>query len=76
LCWLSRRDRKERETEVIYESYCGINVHTKMLMACLTKQGRKEMRTYSSMTDDLLKLLDWRAAEGCTHVAIESTGIY
>jgi hypothetical protein len=28
------------------------------------------------MTDDLLRLSDWLTAEGCTHVAIESTGIY
>jgi transposase len=28
------------------------------------------------MTDDLLRLLDWLSQEGCTHVAIESTGVY
>ncbi len=28
------------------------------------------------MTDDLLGLLDWLTAEDCTHVAIESTGVY
>ena len=28
------------------------------------------------MTDDLLRLSDWLTAEGCTHVAIESTGVY
>jgi transposase len=34
------------------------------------------MRTFSTMTDDLLRLCDWLTAEGCTHVAIESTGVY
>jgi transposase len=28
------------------------------------------------MTDDLLRLLDWLMAQGCTQVAIESTGVY
>lgn len=28
------------------------------------------------MTDDLLRLSDWLTSEGCTHVAIESTGVY
>src|SRR5947207_6690732 len=28
------------------------------------------------MTDDLLDLSDWLAAAGCTHVALESTGVY
>src|SRR5438105_6638990 len=28
------------------------------------------------MTEDLLDLSDWLAAAGCTHVAMESTGVY
>jgi transposase len=28
------------------------------------------------MTDDLLCLLDWLTGQGCSHVAIESTGVY
>lgn len=62
--------------EVLYACCCGIDVHVKMLVACLIKNGQKETRTYSTMTDDLLRLLDWLTSAGCTHVAIESTGIY
>lgn len=62
--------------EVLYARCCGIDVHAKMLVACLIREGRKETRTFSTMTDDLLRLLDWLTAEGCTHVAIESTGVY
>src|SRR5205823_12670235 len=36
----------------------------------------KEIRTFGTMTDELLQLGDWLAAAGCTHVAMESTGIY
>jgi transposase len=47
-----------------------------MLVACLLKAGRKEVRTFSTMTEDLLHLLDWLTQAGCTHVAMESTGVY
>ena len=62
--------------EVLYTCCCGIDVHAKMLVACLIKDQKKETRTFSTMTDDLLRLLDWLVVEGCTHVAIESTGVY
>jgi transposase len=62
--------------EVLYACCCGIDVHAKMLVACLLKAGKKEVRTFSTMTEDLLRLLDWLSQEGCTHVAIESTGVY
>lgn len=62
--------------EVLYACCCGIDVHAKMLVACVLKHGRKEVRTFSTMTEDLLHLLDWLSQERCTHVAIESTGVY
>ena len=62
--------------EVLYACCCGIDVHAKMLVACVVKQGKKAVRTFSTMTEDLLRLLDWLSQEGCTHVAIESTGVY
>jgi transposase len=62
--------------EVLYACCCGIDVHAKMLVACLIKDGKKEARTFSTMTDELLRLLDWLTAEGCSQVAIESTGVY
>ena len=63
--------------KVVYEVCCGIDVHAKMLVACLiVADGTKQIRTYSTMTDDLLKLHDWLVAAGCKHVAIESTGVY
>src|SRR5262249_20600882 len=33
-------------------------------------------RTFATMTDELLQLGDWLSSAGCTHVAIESTGVY
>jgi transposase len=62
--------------EILYACCCGIDVHARMLVACLIKDGKKDIRTFSTMTDDLLLLLDWLSQQGCTHVAIESTGVY
>lgn len=62
--------------EVLHECCCGLDVHAKTVVACLSKKGRKEIRTFSTMTDELLQLADWLTSAGCTHVAIESTGVY
>jgi len=62
--------------KVLYPRCCGIDVHAKMLVACLIVNGRKDTRTFSTMTDDLLNLRDWLVANECTQVAIESTGVY
>lgn len=63
--------------KVVYEICCGIDVHAKMLVACLlSANGEKEIHKFSTMTDDLLRLRDWLVARQCTHVAIESTGVY
>ncbi len=62
--------------EVLYRCCCGLDVHAQTVVACLIRDGKKQTRTFSTMTDDLLLLLDWLSGEGCTHVAIESTGVY
>ena len=62
---------------VVHPVCCGIDVHAKMLVACLIlTNGEKKTRTFSTMTADLLQLRDWLVAAHCTHVAIESTGVY
>jgi transposase len=62
--------------QVLYPCCCGIDIHARTAVACLIKEGRRQTRTFSTMTDDLLDLSDWLTSEGCTHVAIESTGVY
>src|SRR6266487_4393298 len=66
---------------VVYERCCGLDVHKKMLVACLILLGadgqrHKELRTFRTMMADLLALRDWLQQAGCTHVAMESTGVY
>lgn len=67
--------------EVLYERCCGIDVHKKSLTACLVTPGEgrqvnKEIRSFGTMTEEILALGDWLAAADCTHVALESTGVY
>jgi transposase len=61
---------------VVYDCGCGLDVHAQTVGACLLKPGRKEIRTLATMTEDLWQWLDWLTREGCTHVAMESTGVY
>jgi transposase len=66
--------------EVIYERCCGLDIHKQTVVACLLVLGpgqrsHKEIRTFGTMTDELLQLADWLTAAGCTHVAMESTGV-
>jgi len=44
---------------IVYECCCGLDVHAKTVVACLLKQAQKERRTFSTMTDDFLRLADW-----------------
>ena len=67
--------------EIVYERCAGLDVHKKNVKACFTGPGRagrrtKETRTYLTMTEDLLQLRDWLKEQGCTHIALEATGVY
>ncbi len=66
--------------EVVYPRCAGLDVHKQTVVACvlLEDEGRvqKEVRTFGTMTTDLEALRAWLAAVGCTHVAMESTGVY
>jgi transposase len=37
---------------------------------------QKEIRTFGTMTAEILSFSDWLASAGCTHLAMESTGVY
>jgi transposase len=67
--------------EVLYRVCCGLDVHKKTVVACLRFAGRngkraEEVRSFGTTTRELLHLADWLTAAGCTHVVMESTGVY
>src|SRR5688572_22678403 len=66
--------------EIIFQRVAGLDVHKKTIVACIrlaSSQGKvqDETRTFGTMTDDLLALLDWLLEQQVTHVAMESTGV-
>src|SRR5262249_46762839 len=66
--------------DILYARCAGIDVHKNNVVVCVRRHegGRliKEVRTFGTMTRDLLALADWLAVAGVTHVAMESTGGY
>jgi len=66
--------------EVVHERCCALDVHKRTVVACLLTLGERgqpvrEVRTFGTMAADLLQLREWLVAAGCTHAAMESTGI-
>ncbi|MGH2614661.1 MAG: IS110 family transposase [Thermomicrobiales bacterium] len=67
--------------DVLHERCWGLDRHQRSVTACRLVPGpdgrpRKEVRTFGTMTADLLALGDWLDEGGVTHVAMESTGVY
>jgi transposase len=63
--------------EIIIDKGCGLDVHKETVVACVMGSGlKKEIRTFSAMTEDLFWLKSWLSDKGITHVVMESTGPY
>jgi transposase len=63
--------------DIIVDKGCGLDVHKGTVVVCIMGTGiRKEVKTYTTMTNDLLRLKEWLQESGITHVAMESTGVY
>jgi len=67
--------------QILVERGCGLDVHQATVVACLLlvgKDGRvqKQMRTFGTTTRELVGLREWLLGHGCTHLAMESTGVY
>jgi transposase len=67
--------------DVLHTQCCGLDVHKQSIVACLLVPGTdgqpaKTIRSFGTTTDQILALVDWLQQAGCTHVAMESTGVY
>jgi len=67
--------------QTLVERGCGLDVHQATVVACLltvlrSGRVRKQMRTFGTTTHELLHLRQWLLSAGCTHLAMESTGVY
>src|ERR1700693_210823 len=67
--------------QTLVERGCGLDVHQATVVACLLMVGKdgkvqKQIRTFGTATRELLSLRTWLLSESCSHVAMESTGVY
>ncbi|WCK55719.1 IS110 family transposase [Aneurinibacillus sp. Ricciae_BoGa-3] len=53
-----------------------MDVHKDSITACIMPPKGKEIQTFSTKTVFLLHLIDWIKEHGCTHVTMESTGVF
>jgi len=67
--------------ENIFPCCAGLDVHKESVEACVRRMEgsnrlQQQTRHWKTMTRDILAMADWMAAQGVTHVAMESTGVY
>ncbi len=60
----------------VYNICCGIDVHKKLIVACLRKGNRQEVREFGATTRELLTMADWLKENNCQMAAMESTASY
>jgi len=62
--------------EVVHARCCGLDVQKRQVVACMLTPDGKEVQTFGTVTAEVLRLGDWLGARSCTHVAMESTGVF
>jgi transposase len=66
--------------EVMYPRCAGLDVHKETVVACVRLAAGSDtshvVRTFATTTADLIELSEWLEENGCTHVAMEATGVY
>jgi transposase len=66
--------------DLVHPTCAGLDVHQQTVVACVRVGSGKTVtyavRTFGTTTQELLALSDWLSTLGCTHVALESSGVY
>jgi transposase len=63
--------------ETLVQRACGLDVHQASITACIMRQGiERQIKTFGTMTSELLELKQWLKENQITHIAMESTGVY
>jgi transposase len=68
--------------DTLYSSVAGLDVHLRSVYVAVRRVSaskaarvREEVRTFGTMTNDILQLRDWLKTMGVTQVAMEATGV-
>ncbi len=65
--------------EVLHPRCAGLDVHKDTVVAavrCVTPPIHHEVQSFGTTTRGLFALADWLSSHGCSHVAMEATGVY
>jgi transposase len=66
--------------QVLYERCCGLDIHKKVIVACrlLVTDGhlQRDIERFGTTYQELRHLETWLLQAKCTHIAMESTGVY
>jgi transposase len=65
--------------EVLHPRCAGLDVHKDTVVAavrCVSPPVHHEVQSFPTTTRGLFALADWLESQGCTHVAMEATGVY
>ena len=62
--------------EKVYDICCGVDVHKKLIVACLRSGRKSEVRQFGATTRELLEMAAWLSEARCEMVAMESTASY
>jgi len=62
--------------EKVYDICCGVDVHKKMIVACLRSGKENEIRQFGATTRELLEMAAWLNEANCEMTAMESTASY
>lgn len=62
--------------DIMYERCCGLDIHKKIIVACLRCGNKRTNKSFGSTSAELRKLKAWLAENNCQMVAMESTGSY
>src|SRR5689334_919422 len=74
---LMKSPQKGKAMQILHECCCGLDVHKKSITACVLRLGQeKQIRRFGTTTWEIQSLSEWLQEAGCSHVAMESTGVY
>ena len=62
--------------EKVYDICCGVDVHKKLIVACLRSGRKNEIRQFGATTRELLEMAAWLNEAQCEMTAMESTASY
>ena len=80
--WLLSIFQKEAlPVKVVYQTYCGVDVHKAFLVATIIKttsgvQPSYQKKRFSTFKNSILKFKQWLLDNSCRDVCMESTGKY